>query len=614
MDPDVDHFLIDVDASRCQGRAFRDRVGGVAVTWCGYISNADQLRIEAVARGATISAADHSALLAWAYQTWGDRLPVHVDGQYAIAILDRRANTVFLAHDVLGLTPLYYAWNSDRLVAGTKLSGLVELLGNAEVDEMFIAEYLATGTRPPYRTPYRGITQLEAGCVAIWTPDSQVQRRIWDLNDVRPLRFRDVDEYGQQLRERVFQAVGATLTGVGHAVCELSGGLDSSTVFSVAARCRDSRLSAISYFYPHHPQTNESRWIEAVLEQAPAPWLTLDSERCRPFAVLPSGFWGEPQPAMINWGLHEERDRLLRTHGADALVTGQGGDWVLFGIGSEPLFLADLWRRHAPWRAWGELRRWHLQDPQRRSLLFWCVQYVLRPLIRHLARQPLVRRRALKASWLTPEMSRLAVSVGSRACDGAPRSATVGEQYFREGLSSMCQTLASFRQMPLQIEFRHPLLDRKLVEFVYSIPWSQKMAPGQDRGLQRKALVGILPDLVRRRHSKVILDRPFFDGFRDSDAWRDVLTNRPRLVEWGIVDDGKWRQAVARASVGWTESLPELTAAFTIEVWLRQLETMRPKRSEEWRHSDTAAGLLAGWRRNTAAPFSSGFGGASTNA
>ncbi|MFZ3373003.1 MAG: asparagine synthase C-terminal domain-containing protein, partial [Desulfitobacteriaceae bacterium] len=46
------------------------------------------------------------------------------------------------------------------------------------------------------------------------------------------------------------------------------------------------------------------------------------------------------------------------------------------------------------------------------------------------------------------------------------------------------------------LEVRVPFCDHRLVEYVWNIPWNIRAYEGREKGLLRKALVGILPDDV----------------------------------------------------------------------------------------------------------------------
>ncbi len=127
-------------------------------------------------------------------------------------------------------------------------------------------------------------------------------------------------------------------------------------------------------------------------------------------------------------------------------------------------------------------------------------------------------------------------------------------------------------------EFRYPLMYRPLVEFLYALPWRQKLRPDGDRHLQRRAMHALLPAEVRDRVDKAVMTRPVLEGFRHSPAWFDLLTRQPQLIEHGLVDAARWQDAVRRARLGQIEGVSLFLAAAALEAWLQGLRAHRADR------------------------------------
>ncbi|MBM7855432.1 asparagine synthetase B (glutamine-hydrolyzing) [Desulfohalotomaculum tongense] len=52
------------------------------------------------------------------------------------------------------------------------------------------------------------------------------------------------------------------------------------------------------------------------------------------------------------------------------------------------------------------------------------------------------------------------------------------------------------------LEVRVPFCDHRLVEYVWNIPWQMKNWNGQEKGILRRALAGVLPEgILNRRKS-----------------------------------------------------------------------------------------------------------------
>jgi hypothetical protein len=141
-----------------------------------------------------------------------------------------------------------------------------------------------------------------------------------------------------------------------------------------------------------------------------------------------------------------------------------------------------------------------------------------------------------------------------------------------EMLSKLIGHITQLNQIPQKFEYRHPLLYRPLVEFMFNLPWNQKFHPDSDRYLQRRSLAGILPEPVRLKRGKIVNDQIYYEGLRQGRQWCELLTDNPRVAALGIVDRDRWIEAVGRARMGLTHFLPQFEAVAMLEIWLRQRE------------------------------------------
>jgi len=114
-------------------------------------------------------------------------------------------------------------------------------------------------------------------------------------------------------------------------------------------------------------------------------------------------------------------------------------------------------------------------------------------------------------------------------------------------------------------QFRHPLLDRDLIAFMFSVPWPEKTHPTCDRLLQRRALESALPRKVLLRKNKISPEEAFYAGLAEGGDWLDWLADRPRIVERGYVDAAAWRSALAQARLANTAGVRYFQAAASLE-------------------------------------------------
>jgi asparagine synthase (glutamine-hydrolysing) len=543
--------------------------------FCGYVANRGELLDEARRRGEALDEPGDGELLARASRWWEIELPARVVGQFSLVVYDGRNKSLLLVHDALGLSPLFYNRAAGGLRFASRLAELVPQLDDRTLDEEYLADYLANCGFLGTRTPYKSAQRLGVGEAAVWRDGRLSRRQVWSLCDLPPLELADDREYEARFRELLCDGVAAALRAPGPVWSELSGGLDSSSITSIAAGQGAANFAAFSFVFQQHARTDEAKWIQHVLDQYHVDWRTLDGDQHLPYTRYPDRFCGEPRFSLINWGWLMQREELLAENRVAALLTGQGGDLVCLGVGSPPYHLADPARWMRPWRTLGELRRWQAADTQRRSLLYWLLSSVASPKLRHLLRRPVLRfEQAEPSPWLDADFARRMQLAARGQQLAVSRCRGVGRQWFWESVCSMCSQVANQNQDAHGFELRHPFLHRPLVEFMAAIPPRQKLHPEADRFLQRRALAGILPEKIRKRRGKATFDQPSFEGLRQAGEWTAALTDDPRIARLGLVDRERWIEAVGQARMGLTHNLPQFVAAATLEVLLRQLERL----------------------------------------
>jgi asparagine synthase (glutamine-hydrolysing) len=548
----------------------------IRLVWRGFVSNSDEILKEAARRAVKIRSGSVGEILALAYRWWGDSMQSRVIGEYSLAIFDQNTATLLLTHDAFGLVPIFYRTTSAGLMFGSHLEDIVPESGLEDIDDEYIADYVADCFYSSDRTPYRSVRRLGFGRTIICAANRINERTTWQFGRT----FSEVTSTGD---DRDFEdrfssllegAIAGALTANGPVWSELSGGLDSSTVAAVASQTGGKSVEALSLVYSQYAQADESNWMQLLLDHHPMRWHKVNGDDALPFSMLPNRFCAEPGLPMIDWGWRRNYEEIIKTNGVSAVLTGQGGDFVLFGLGTEPYYLADLLRTVSLRRLRAEAANWQKADRQKRSFLFWLTRYALSPLISYLHRPPQrPGRRATMSPWIdTRYLRRMALSerVG-RTLPGKYRS--VEQCWFIDTMSKMCGRIANLNQMPETFEFRHPLLNRPLVEFMLSLPSNQKFNPEMNRFLQRRAVRPILPEALRLRNDKTTFDQPFYEGLRKGKVWTSLLVANSRVVELGIVDQSKWNDAVAQAKLGRTHSLAQFQAVATLEIWLRQMES-----------------------------------------
>ncbi len=510
-----------------------------------------------------------------AYRLWGNKLSQNVFGEYAVAIYNASNRSLLLAHDTLGIVPLYYYKNSNGIVFSSHMNGIVNRSSSFQIDEEYIADYLCYGDHYGERTPFTEVKRLTPGISICYSNNTLTINKCWGIKD-RHIRYSDTRDYEEHLRSLMQEAVETSLPTNGTTWCELSGGLDSSTVLCTAANLSKAQnLSALSLVYPESHLADEFEWIKPVLEKSGVPSYTLNVDSMKFFTALPTDFYAQPYHAMCNLALYQSYGKLLKENKVDVVLTGMGGDAVLLGDGPEPFFFADLLTKGHLLKLGKQLASWASLSKQRRPALYWLRQCTFTPVIRKLKNQLIQDYLPPHLPWLAANYERgiKRSKLIRKSWVPANNSISIADSWFLERIIR-CSNIVSLWDYtyPMTAEFRHPLMYVPLIEFMCSIPWEVRLSPIVDRVLQRAAFKGILPDVITQRETKAGPDQVIYKGLASGAQWLHLLSTKPVLVERGYIDPVQWKQTIELAQLGRCTSIKHFIAAATLEAWLQQLK------------------------------------------
>ena len=153
-------------------------------------------------------------------------------GDFAFVAWDASAQRLFAVRDPFGVKPLFYRKTGQHLLLASRLD---PLCGPEEYDLDYIADFVIGLPGPSPRTIWRGTVQVEPGSIVMQRGSVTTQTRYWSATDFAA--DATISEHGaiEEFRNLFTDAVGARMAP-GETWAQLSGGLDSSAVVSVAGQ------------------------------------------------------------------------------------------------------------------------------------------------------------------------------------------------------------------------------------------------------------------------------------------------------------------------------------------------------------------------------------------
>ncbi len=163
-----------------------------------------------------------------------------LNGQFAFAFFDEDRGDLLLARDRLGILPLYFHEGRGFFAFASEVKALLPIVGQMDIDEEAVEDYLTYRSVPPSRTLFRGIRKVSPGCVLRIGRDGSVREEVfWSLPAKTGQDMISGDAAIQAVDQKLRDAVALRLVADVPVGAYLSGGLDSSLTVALMKKLRD---------------------------------------------------------------------------------------------------------------------------------------------------------------------------------------------------------------------------------------------------------------------------------------------------------------------------------------------------------------------------------------
>ncbi len=218
----------------------------IIVIFNGEIYNFQELRKE-LKDYSFKSFCDTEVIIA-AYLKWGISFVDKINGMFAIALLDREDNKLYLIRDRIGKKPLYYYEVDGNLYFSSELKALMKnLFFTKEIDRSILGRFLNKQYIASPDSIFKNVYKVEPGTIICFQYGQLKKWTYWDLiekyhyfvnSDIK-ISF---DEAKEILKEKLIDSVKRRLIADVPIGAFLSGGYDSSLVCAIAQTNLSSSL------------------------------------------------------------------------------------------------------------------------------------------------------------------------------------------------------------------------------------------------------------------------------------------------------------------------------------------------------------------------------------
>lgn len=456
------------------------------IVYNGELYNTEEIRKELLQRGYSFQSYSDTEVLLTAYIEWGENCVMHLNGIFAFAVWDQHREQLFMARDRLGVKPLFYREENGSLIFGSEIKAiLAHPKVKSEVDREGFQEIFGLG---PSRTPghgvFRGINELRPAHALIYNRNGLKTWRYWNVESKK--HHHTLDETAEQVKILVKDAVERQLVADVPVCTFLSGGIDSSAISSFASEYfkKEGRgtLHTYSIDYEHNNQyfkassfqpDQDAPWIEKMQQYLGSIHHSAIINNDQLANLLEEAVMMRDLPGMADvdssllWFCEQMKQDYT------VALSGECADEI---FGGYPWFYKEelLHGKEFPWMR---------SQTERQQLLLphWQKKLDLEGYVR---------------DRYNETISEVPLLGGETQIEARHR-----EMSYLNMIWFMSTLLERKDRMSMgaSLEVRVPFADHRIVEYAWNIPWEMKMLNGQEKGILRKALEGVLPNEILYR-------------------------------------------------------------------------------------------------------------------
>jgi len=548
----------------------------VTIVFNGEIYNYVELRAQLVKLGHTFRTTSDTEVILRMYHQYGEACVEQLNGMFAFVLHDRSKGILLAARDHFGIKPLYFYSDERKMLFASEIKAILAHGDvHARVNRTSLNDYLTFQFVIGEETLFENVGKVLPGFYHVVNLKSRDVRRVryWEPSfAIDP--YHTEEYFLVETRRLLEDSIRIQMRSDVPVGAYLSGGLDSSIVTGFAARAYEGgRFKTFTGAFDEGPQFDERPYARAVAESVNAEMFTIIPSANDFADVLEKLVYFMDEP-VAGPGLFPQYmvSRCAAQH-VKVVLGGQGGDEIFGGYAR---YLVAYFETTEEQEHIVSLKSIVPNLPVLRAYQPMLSQFwrsgVFEPMDQRYFK--LVDRSAGALSLFTTDFR-----AGYESDSAFARFQTVfnhsdTQSYYNKMTHfDMVASLPALMHvedrasMASSLESRVPLLDRRLVDLITSMPPKMKFKGGELKYLLKRAARDVVPEEVINRKDKMGFPVPLHLWMKDRT--RDMVTDTllsSRARERGIFDTREIERLLTNEGAFGRR----VWGALSIEMWFRQ--------------------------------------------
>ena len=260
-----------IDTSHAAVQPMGDPSGRYQIIFNGEFFNYKSHRSALEKEGVVFKTQSDTEVLLNLYIKQGPGCLENVNGFFALAIYDKTERTLFIARDRLGVKPLVYYFDNDKLFFASEVKSMLAMGVERALDMDSLHLYFQLNYLPPDVSIFKNIKKMKPGAFMLIhldekkVPEEEIYYTV-PYQRASSLPKISFDDACIGVHKLLDEAVQRRLVSDVPLGAFLSGGLDSSIITALASR-HVNKLSTFSIGFSDQPHFDETHYAEIVAKK-----------------------------------------------------------------------------------------------------------------------------------------------------------------------------------------------------------------------------------------------------------------------------------------------------------------------------------------------------------
>ncbi|GIV33706.1 MAG: hypothetical protein KatS3mg031_1241 [Chitinophagales bacterium] len=260
-----------IDISEAGSQPMTDASGRYVIVFNGEIYNYLSLREQLSSQGVLFHSRTDTEVLLNLYILYREKCLELINGFFAFAVYDTLEGSLFIARDRLGIKPLLFYQDDQKIIFSSEMKALLAFPIRKELDITSLYFYLQLNYIPAPSSVFKHVKKLEPGTYMTISANGHMAIRryyriAYDPAAIKRNRPHDYEASKKTLRDLLTDSVQLRLVADVPLGAFLSGGIDSSIIAGLAARMTD-KLNTFSIGFKDEPYFDETRYANLMAEK-----------------------------------------------------------------------------------------------------------------------------------------------------------------------------------------------------------------------------------------------------------------------------------------------------------------------------------------------------------